>query len=314
MQRDHVVVVGGAGVAVFIFDLHHDQRTAPAHLQVAHLPVDLLDVAPAPLDILRIGGADFHIGIFRGPPRNAAVFDLGAAIRSRAQDRPQAVLAAEFQDVADIGQSGKRKLAFLRLNRVPEQIEADRVQTHCLGLLEARVPVLRLHAAEVHLAREEQCGLAVDEELLVARLELVRPAVGDDGRDGRPVRGPNNGGLGGEDRGANARGQANQTGGADQRHGGGVSGEKEQLSGGDKKEKDKSRRAAISSPDARAGGGTGLGQVSASSADWLSAATDSASSGMGKSRTKSANWMSSKRPSWCSTMAVRDSTQSPEFR
>ena len=121
--------------------------------------------------------------MFQRPPRNAAILDLRAAIRAGTQHDPHSIFLAKFQHAPHIRHAGEIKFPLLRLHLVPEQIKADRVQAHRLRLFDARVPILRLHTTEVHLARDQHRRLAVYEELMIARLELVRFAIRHDARD-----------------------------------------------------------------------------------------------------------------------------------
>ena len=92
--------------AVFVFDLHHEDRAAVRDLQRAEHAADLLQIFFRGVEVTRIAGAELDVVVFEQPPGQAAHFPFGAGIRAGPQNHPQAFLLRDAAKFRGVGLAG----------------------------------------------------------------------------------------------------------------------------------------------------------------------------------------------------------------
>lgn len=102
---------------------------------------------------------------------------FGAYVRAGAENDPQALFLAHFHEFGHVGEVLPVDLVGMRLDLVPEQVDADRVESHCFGHLEPVAPVFAGNAVEVQFSAAQDSLFAVDQETGFRDLEGVPGTV-----------------------------------------------------------------------------------------------------------------------------------------
>ena len=118
--------------AVLILYLHHDDRAAPADLQVADMLKQLPVIRVHLFQKQRRIGADLHIRIAEQPCRKPAKLPLGTDERAWTQDHVQPHVSRQPGKCRHILIAGKVKLSLPRLVDIPGNIGFHRVEAHGL--------------------------------------------------------------------------------------------------------------------------------------------------------------------------------------
>nr|GEU28650.1 HTH-type transcriptional regulator PtxR, putative [Tanacetum cinerariifolium] len=161
----HVVEVL-AEEAVFVFDLHHQDRTAVRDLLPAQHPAHFLHPAPGRGHIALVAGAQEAVaGMLEQPPGQAAHFPLGARVRAGTQNHPQAFLLRQAAEFHGIALAGPVVFPFAPFVVIPEQVGAHGIEAHGLDGLEAVAPVFARHAGKMHFAAADLDPFAVEREV-----------------------------------------------------------------------------------------------------------------------------------------------------
>ena len=160
--------------AIFVLDLHHDDRAAVLCSESFHLLGHLLLEEVDAFKEIGVAFAQTDVLFLQQPPGESAHFPFGAHIGAGAQNHVHAVVAAQTHKFTEIVLSGEIEFARLRLMRVPEHIEAHGVHAQCLGLLDALVPVGTRNAGVVKLGSLHHVRLAVEQECALSGFKCYR--------------------------------------------------------------------------------------------------------------------------------------------
>ena len=184
----HVNVIG-AVAAVFIFDLHHDDGAAMGDLQGSELVAEFFQIGAGGREEARVLTADFQIGLLEEPPGVAAEFPFSAAVRSGAEDDPEAFLLGEAYEFGHVGIAGEIKFAFAGFELVPKYVNGNRVQPHGVHHAQAVGPVFVGDAGRMHFAGLDLKRFAIEQKGGVADGKRVVRGGGGGGRECQPAGG-----------------------------------------------------------------------------------------------------------------------------
>ncbi len=114
-------------------------------LQIFQLCPDGLQVTIGRLQETRGIRSRIKVGIFEQPSRHAAESLFRTNIRARAHDHPHAFFLADSDEFGDVQVA--REIEFVRhlFMRIPEDVGADTIKAHGLGLLDTITPVGTRH-------------------------------------------------------------------------------------------------------------------------------------------------------------------------
>ena len=157
--------------AELVLGLHHDDRAAFRHLQVADLLVKLIDIKLRAFQELRVIPADLHARYILQPPRITAELPLGAYVRAGTEDHHQSLLSRYPDILGQILVSLEIPFTRFRLVQVPEDIGSDRIQAHRSHHPKAMPPILVGDTRVMHLTREDRGYLPVYIKMTVLDLE-----------------------------------------------------------------------------------------------------------------------------------------------
>ncbi len=184
----HGAVVGHVGVvvvvgAVFVLDLHGDDRPAVVIEQRTHLVGHGIQIGLAGGEKARVAAAHADVVLAEQPGGVAAGFPLGAGVGAGPQDHVEALRGGLAYERGHVVVAGEVEPALLRLDQVPEHVGLHRVQAQCARLLQAVFPVVTRDALEMDGAGEQLIRLAVAHELRALGAE-AGPGVGVGGTGG----------------------------------------------------------------------------------------------------------------------------------
>ena len=166
--------------AIFVFQLHRDDRPAILQEQRLHLLPQPHQPAVDGGGIFGIGRTQHELAVLEQPGGIAAQFPFGADIGSGAQDHVQPLGLGVADEGDDVVLAAEVIDAGTRLMHVPEGIGGDGVQPHRLGLAQPVAPIGARDAGIVHLAGDHLMRLAVAQEPLALHLEGPgRAVIGD---------------------------------------------------------------------------------------------------------------------------------------
>jgi len=130
-----------AVAAVFILDLHHDDRAARRAQVLFHPRQHFIEVAVVGGEKGRIHAAEFNSRLDREPGRQPAVVPLRTDVRAGADDGVHPRLVHLVEKRLQVEYPGKVELTRLRLVQIVAEIGLDRVEPHHLRLGDAVRPL-----------------------------------------------------------------------------------------------------------------------------------------------------------------------------
>ena len=89
----------------------------------------------------------------------------------RGGGHPEAVILAKFHEPANVVAAIPIEFALGRLELVPENVDADGIESHGAGFFDSVFPELVRYAGGMYFAGDDFDGLAVDRELAVCAAE-----------------------------------------------------------------------------------------------------------------------------------------------
>ncbi len=181
LEPGHVAPVV-AVAPVLVFELEHQDGTAPLNLEPADLVGETADVAGAGFEIPLVAAADLDVGNREEPGRQSAEVPFGAGVRARPDDDPEAGGLRLADERGHIVPAGEVEAARLGFECVPENIRANGVEAHGARHEEPLPPVFPGDALEMQLPGDHLERPAVQDELRPPETE----GVGARRRDRRP--------------------------------------------------------------------------------------------------------------------------------
>ena len=161
--------------AVFVFDLHHNDRPAVLDRQRSQLFAQPIDITFAGRQKLRILAPNLHILVFQQPIRITAEIPLGAHVRPRTEQYEQPFALRRADEFGQIGLPAEIEFARLPFMVVPEHIRRHGIQPHRLGPSHPVGPIFFRNTRIVHLSANQLDAFPVQQELAVRNLEPLAP-------------------------------------------------------------------------------------------------------------------------------------------
>ncbi len=165
MDLLHVRAIVAVG-AVFVLDLHGDDRPAMRGHQRRQFLAQPLEVAFHRLQIFRILRAHVQMRIGEQPSGEAARFPFGAYIRARAKDHVQPLFLRHAYEGGHVVVAAEIELAWLGFDRVPVNVGGDGIEAHRTCFPQAVLPVRARDALEVHRAGNDLVNPAGPNEMI----------------------------------------------------------------------------------------------------------------------------------------------------
>ena len=139
-----------AETAVFVLDLEHQDGSALGDLQGLYHLGQSADVALRRRHIPCVQASDLQVRHAQKVCRQAPEIPLGAYIGPRPQQDPHVLLSDNLQEGGDVVvRGGEIEASLRRFVEVPEDINRDGVDTHCLGHADAVTPILGGNAGRI---------------------------------------------------------------------------------------------------------------------------------------------------------------------
>lgn len=126
--------------AIFIFDLHGDNRSAAIVLQCRNLRQYHAPVGAHRIQKRFVAAPDLHFRMVHQPPGQPAVVAFTAGVRSRADDHMKPQFPGHAEKCFEVQVVLQPKPALFRFGEVPENVALDAVAAHGCRFLKPVTP------------------------------------------------------------------------------------------------------------------------------------------------------------------------------
>ena len=150
---------------VFIFDLHHDDRSVLCELKRFDEFEDAAVIGVLRLEKRLVHAAQVHPRFRQEPGGKGAEIPFGTDVATGAQDDHKSFLLRDSDIFHEIEPSGEIETAFAWFVEIPAEIGFKRIQPALTQFYNAVAPVVRMDAEIVHCTRTDLCFFSVDQNV-----------------------------------------------------------------------------------------------------------------------------------------------------